>query len=208
MDNRAQKLWQRGIAHYGEGNMQAAQVALESLIARAPDSGPGKFQLSLVHARRGRFQAAIELARQALLDLPDRIEILIHLSRCHLVEGEPEVARTLATRALATPRDNPVVLDSLAVMMTRLDEQALALELFDQAITLDPARASLHYNRALAARQFGLLDAAGQDLESCLALDPEHAKAHWLLATLRTQLARHPQATQAVMKACRSLLGA
>lgn len=187
MDTRAQKLWQRGMVHFRQGNMEAAQANFEAFLAREPGSGPGHFRLSLVDARRKRFVPAIAHARIALDIDPDRVEVLAHLARCHLGAGQPERARTLAMQALALPRDNPVVLDSLAVVMTRLDEQALALDLFDRAIELGAGQASIHFNRALARKQFGLLDGAEQDLEACLALLPGHAKAHWALATLRTQ---------------------
>ena len=187
MDTRAEKLWQRGIVHFRQGNMEAAQANFEAFLAREPGSGPGFFRLSLVAARRGRYQSALAFAQQALDKDPNRVEILTHLARCHLGAGQPERARARATQALSLPRDNPVVLDSLGVVMTRLDEQSLALELFDQAIALAPGQASMHFNRALARKLFGLVEAAEQDLETCLQLQPSHAKAHWMLAGLRTQ---------------------
>lgn len=167
--------------------MEAAQANFETFLAREPESGPGLFRLSLVHARRGRFLSAIDLGGRALSQAPDQVEVLTHLARCHLACGQPEAARTLATRALALPRENPVALDSLGVVMTRLDEQALAMELFDRAIALDASQSSIYFNRGLAQKQFGLVDGAERDFESCLALSPAHAKAHWGLATLRTQ---------------------
>ena len=187
MDTRAEKLWQRGMVHFRQGNMEAAKANFEAFLAREPGSGPGCFRLSLVEARRGRYQSALAFAHKALAIDPDRVETLAHLARCHLGAGQPEGARARATQALSMPRHNPVVLDSLGVVMTRLDEQSLALELFDQAIAIAPGQASMHFNRAMARKQFGLIEAAEQDLESCLALQPSHAKAHWMLAGLRTQ---------------------
>ncbi len=186
MDTRAEKLWQRGIVHFRQGNMEAAKANFEAFLAREPGSGPGHLRLSLAQARRGHFTSALVHGHKALEIDPGRAETLAHLARCHLGAGQPERARARATQALAMPRDNPVVLDSLGVVMTRLDEQALALELFDQAIALGPGQASMHFNRAMASRQFGLLDAAERDLEACLTLQPSHAKAHWMLAGLRT----------------------
>ena len=187
MDTRAEKLWQRGMVHFRQGNMEAAKANFEAFLAREPGSAPGHFRLSMAEARRGRYVSALAYAHKALQIDPDRVETLAHLARCHLGAGQPERARDRATQALSMPRDNPVVLDSLGVVMTRVDEQALALELFDQAIALAPGQASMHFNRAMASKQFGLLEAAEQDLETCLSLQPSHAKAHWLLAGLRTQ---------------------
>lgn len=192
MDSRAEKHWHRGIVHFRQGSLEAAHASFEAFLAREPGSGPGWFRLSLVEARRGRHRRAIGHAEQSLRIDPDQVEVLAHLARCHLRAGMPLRARALAVQALALPRDDAVVLDSLAGVMARLDEPALSLELFDRAIALDPMHASLYFNRALARRQFGQLEAAEVDLEACLQRQPAHAKAHWALATLRGQdLAGH-----------------
>jgi tetratricopeptide (TPR) repeat protein len=187
MDSRAEKLWHRGVVHFRQGAMEAAHASFEAFLAREPGSGPGWFRLSLVEARQGRHALAATRAEHSLALDPGHPEVLSHLARCLLRAGAPERARAIAMQALALPRDKPVVLDSLAGVLTRLDEPALALELFDRAIELDPDHASLYFNRALAHRQFGQAEAAERDLEACLARHPGHPKAHWALATLRTQ---------------------
>jgi tetratricopeptide (TPR) repeat protein len=185
MDARSQRLWQRGMLHFQQGNFTAAQAAFESMLAIDPRSGPALFRLSMLRAGQGRYLDAIALVRRALEQEPGRPELLVHLARCLLLTGRPEAARAQATRALAVvPRDEAVLLDALAAVMTRLDEQALAIELFDQAIALRPGVASLHFNRALAQKVFGQLDAAERDLERCVQLQPDHGKAHWALAEL------------------------
>jgi Flp pilus assembly protein TadD len=184
MDSRAEKLWQRGMLHFRQGNTEAAQANFEAFLAREPNSGPGRFRLSMVLARRGRHEAAVVLLEEMLRDGPEQIEPLAHLARCQLACGRVEAARATVLRAMSLPRDSAVVLDALATVMTRLDEQAIALELFDQAVAIDPAQASMYFNRALARRQFGLAEGAEDDLRTCLALHPTHAKAHWMLSGL------------------------
>ena len=185
MDSRAGNLWQRGMDHFRLGNMEAAQANFESFLAREPNSGPGRFRLSMVLARRGRQRAALALVEQVLATEPEQIELLAHHARCLIGCGLIEPARAAALRALSLPRTGPVAMGALAVVLTRLEEQALALDLFDQAVALDPRQPSLHFNRALARRQFAQLDGAEQDLRTCLALNPLHAMAHWALAGLR-----------------------
>jgi tetratricopeptide (TPR) repeat protein len=184
MDPRSQRLWQRGMGHFQAGNLAAAQAAFESMLAIDPGSGPALFRLSLIQARQGRFQAATALALRAQESEPERAELLAHLARCRAMTGRPEAARALATHALSLPRDNAVLLDALGVVMTRLDEQALAIELFDQAVALQPNLASLYFNRALAQKTFGQLAGAERDLEKCLEFNPAHGKAHWALAEM------------------------
>ena len=184
MDARSRRLWERGMGHFQVGNLAAARAAFEAMLALEPDSGAALLRLSLIDARLGKFQAAVALAQRALEREPDSIGVLAHLARTRLMTGRPEAARAVATRALALPRTNQVALDTLGVVMTRLDEQALAIELFDQAIELSPAKASLYFNRAQAQRLFGQLAGAERDLEKCVELNPGHGKAHWALAEM------------------------
>jgi tetratricopeptide (TPR) repeat protein len=184
MDARLQRLWERGMAHFRVGNFVAAQGAFDAMLALDPRSVPALYRLSLLQARQGRFRAALDLVQRAAEREPERVDLLVHLARCRLMTGRPESARAIATRALALPRDNASLLDSLGVVMTRLDEQALAIELFDQAIELQPDLPSLYFNRALAQRLFGQLSGAERDLEKCVALQANHGKAHWALAEM------------------------
>jgi tetratricopeptide (TPR) repeat protein len=189
MDARSQRLWQRGMSHFQQGNAAAAQAAFEAMLARDPDSGPALYRLSLLQASQGRYVQAAQLAERAYAQQPDRLELLVHLARCRLMCGRTEAARDLATRALGMPREDAVLIDALGVVLTRLDEQSMAVELFDQAIAMRPGVASLHYNRALALRQFDQEEAAERDLERCIELNPAHGKAHWTLASLRARSA-------------------
>lgn len=187
MDSRAEKHWHRGIVHFRQGNLDAAQASFEAFLSREPGSGPGWFRLSLVDARRGRHRSAIAKAGRSLEIDPGQVEVLAHLAVCQMRAGMPLRARSLAMQAIALEPRSPVVLDQLAGVMTSLDEPTIALDLFERAIGLDPSQPSLYFNRAFARRQFGHLEAAEADLEQCLERQPANAKAHWVLARLREQ---------------------
>ncbi len=186
MSKRPEKLWQRGMEHLRQGNVQAAQAIFESLVATEPGSAEARFRLSLVHASQGRFNAAVALASRAVALDAARSEFLPHLANFLLMCGQPEAARAVATRAVAQCRDDARALDQLAAVMARLGEQVMATELFDQAIALRPGNSSLRFNRGLAHRQFGAVALAENDFEASVQLSPAHAKAHWALADLRS----------------------
>lgn len=185
MDHRQQKLWQRGLAYFRAGSLEAAQACFDSILARDPGHGPATLRLSMIAARRGRAADAVRLAEQALATDPQRPEILAHLARCQLLAGNPAQARLAAERALQHAELDPVVLDSLGIVLSQIGETTRAVDLFDRAIAQQPQQASLYYNRALALRACQRLDEAENDLEACLALSPEHGKANWALAVLR-----------------------
>lgn len=188
MDSRAEKLWRRGLAHFRQGNLEAAQASFEALLARDPGSGRALLHLSLVCTQRGRHGRAAELAEQALAcdpALPGGGHA--YLARCLLRAGAPERARAVAMRATSGPRASVASLGSLAGLMTWLDEHAQAIDLYGEAIAIDPGLASLRFDRAQAHLRFGQVEAAERDLEDCLRVAPGHAKAHWLVANLRAQ---------------------
>jgi tetratricopeptide (TPR) repeat protein len=185
MNARSRRLWERGMAHFAAGNLVAAQAAFEAMLAIDPGSPPALFRLSVLQASLGRFQAALALAQRAQERDPERGELLAHVARCLLMTGRTEAARATATRALALPREGATLLDGLGAIMARLEEQTLAIEMFDQAIALQPESAGLHFNRALAEQQFGLRESAERDLEACIALNPAHGKAHFALAEMQ-----------------------
>ncbi len=185
MEHRLQKLWHRGLAYFRAGSLEAAQACFDSILARDPKHGPARLRLSMIAARRGRAAEAVTLAELALASDPDRPEIHSHLARCQLLAGSPTLARQSAEHALAHSDLDPVVLDSLGIVLSQIGDTTRAISLFDRAITKQPQQASLYYNRALALRTCQRLDEAERDFEACLALSPDHAKAHWALATLR-----------------------
>jgi tetratricopeptide (TPR) repeat protein len=185
MDHRQQKLWQRGLAYFRAGSLEASQACFDSILARDPGHGPAKLRLSMIAARRGRAADAVLLAEQALATDPQRPEILAHLARCQLLAGDLGQARHAAERALQHAELEPVVLDSLGIVLSQIGETQRAIGLFDRAIERQPQQASLYYNRAVALRACQRLDEAEHDLEACLALSPEHGKANWALAILR-----------------------
>ena len=80
MDSRAEKLWNRGMVHFRQGSMEAAQASFEAFLVREPGSGPGWFRLSLVHARRGRNALALAAIERSLAVEPGRAEALSHLA--------------------------------------------------------------------------------------------------------------------------------
>src|SRR6266571_9268730 len=59
-----------------------------------------------------------------------------------------------------------------------------ALEHFERARMLDPQKAEYRFGEAMAHRELGAIEAARECCETALALDPELALAHDLLASL------------------------
>lgn len=186
MDGRIQKLWQRGLGYFQQGNLDAAQASFESILARDPDNGPARFRLSMIAMRRGNPVRAIALAREVLHYAPKQIEVNTHLARCLHQAGQPAEARAIALsfESQAMSDGNAVVLESLGTLLLALGDSRRALPLLDQANKRLPDQVTLLFNRALALRANDRLAEAERDFETCLAIEPRNVNAHWQLAAL------------------------
>jgi tetratricopeptide (TPR) repeat protein len=186
MEHRLERLWRRGLDHFQTGNLDAAQASFEGMLAREPKHGPALYRLALIAARREQHDRAIALCERVLANEPPRAEVLLQLARSRLARGEVDAARDAAERAEKVPKPSTEVLDALAVLQTRFGQPRRALALFERALRDAPKVPGLHFNRALVLRSLGEGAAAARELETCIGLQPDHAKAHWVLADVRT----------------------
>lgn len=187
MERRSERLLHRGIAHYRAGEIGAAQACFEAVLAREPDNGPAMFRLSILAEKRGRHAQALELIMRVPGHESSRQEVLCQRARAQLSNGLVHEAKASVEQAIAFPLDKPALLDSLGIVLSQLGEPLRAHKLFEQAIALSPGRSFLHYNCALALRSLDRNADAEKHLETCLTLQPRHAKAHLALAEMRSQ---------------------
>ena len=187
MEERLQKLWQRGLAYFDQDNLDAAQASFESVLARDPEHGPARFRLSMIAMRRGNAQRAIALAREVRQRVPEQLEVNVHLARCLLQAGQSQEATTIAMAiALRALRDgSAAVLESLGTLFLLMGDSQRALPLLDKSNERQPGQVSLLSTRATALKNCHRLDEAEADLEAGLAIEPANPHLHWQLADLR-----------------------
>src|SRR5438477_10747966 len=124
MEERIQKLWQRGLTYFDQDNLDAAQASFESILARDPGHGPARFRLSMIAMRRGNLVRAIALARDVQQRVPDQLEVNTHLARCLLQAGQSTEAKSIAmAMALRALREgSATVLESLGTLFQLLGD--------------------------------------------------------------------------------------
>src|SRR4249919_662650 len=188
MNDRIPRLWQRGLDYFNQGNLDAAQVSFESILARDPEHGPARFRLSMIAMRRGNLARAIALAREVRQKAPDQLEVNTHLSRCLLQAGQMTEAKAIAMAVAlkALQEGSATVLESLGTLFHLAGDSRRALPLLDKANERQPGQVSLLCTRAKALKVCGRVADAEADLEACLTIEPGNAQGHWQLADLRT----------------------
>lgn len=166
---------------------QAAHALCMQALAADQADGRAWFLLGILTDDHGNVARAAELFVRAAELQPSVPRHHAHLARTLLALNRQPEARAAALTGAALPCDDALTLDTLGVVLSRLEAHAAAAPLFERAAALDPASASFRYNLA-ASRQFlGDFDAAEAAYRQAIAREPGHPRAWSSLVSLRRQ---------------------
>lgn len=166
------------------GDMAAAEQLAGSVVAAFPEDAEGRFLLGMARAEAGRVSAGVaDIARAVELD--PRGSYRAQLARLQvMLRQDGAAAETLAAAELALPED-ALGRDTLGCVYARLGEHAASVPHFRAAVEMAPDNVSFRYNLAAALNFIGDVDGAEAEAEALIALDPDYARGHHMLAGLR-----------------------
>ena len=166
-----------------------AQLLAAQLLTVAPAHPAVHYIAGIAAMELEQMPLALSHLHQAADLDPKQIDILTQFAKAlALVKMLPE-ARGAADRAMALSPNDPPTLDTLGVVYTQVHAHHKATTAFRGAVALNPHRASYRFNLATALLATGEIDAARDELEACIAINPEYWKAHLTLAQQRRQSA-------------------
>ena len=169
------------------GDWQAAQMLGARMLARSPGDPQAYYVAGVAESRLERPARAIEYLRRAAILAPTWPEPLAEVSRAYLAMGQVPSAVEVAERVMAMGPGNGVTLDMLGVIFGQAGLHERARAAFQGAVDRLPRNASSRFNLASTLAFSGDLDAAEEQFEACLELDPRHWRAHLFLSQLRRQ---------------------
>jgi tetratricopeptide (TPR) repeat protein len=184
---RLASLWERAEQQLAARNPDAARAALEALVVLDAGHVMARLRLSTLATQQGRYRDSLSQLMAVVATGPDDPYLLTMLAGMLHRLGESAAAiDCLAHPGFHSSGDRALLLEA-AQLASQLEQADLANTLLDDVERLGgPDPASL-YSRGTLQLFDGKLDAAGQTLESCLALAPRHAQAHWALSRVRRQ---------------------
>jgi tetratricopeptide (TPR) repeat protein len=141
----------------------------------------------MVAAAEQRYGEAVEAIAAAVDREPARADYQAQYARCLALLKRETEARAAAERAHALDPRDPLTLDTLGVVWSRLSEHARAVEAFRGAVRAEPGNAGFQYNLAASLRFLGRFDEAELAYEAALRVAPTLYRAHSALADLRKQ---------------------
>ncbi len=168
----------------GRGDLAAAEQLAMSVVAAFPEDAEGRFLLGMARAEVGRVSAGMaDIARAVELDPQGSFRA--QLARLQvMLRQDGAAAETLAAAELALP-DDALGRDTLGCVYARLGEHAASVPHFREAVRLAPDNVSFRYNLAAALNFIGDIDGAEAETEALIAIDPDYARGHHMLAGLR-----------------------
>ncbi|PTW47937.1 tetratricopeptide repeat protein [Sphingomonas faeni] len=173
-------------AALARGDNEGALAAATRWRTEAPDAAEAHFLAGIGTAALGKVRIAIDLIETAVT-LDGCGEYQAQLARLYtLVRRDADAASALAAAELSPPTD-ALGRDTMGCVYARLGDHAASLSHFAEAVRRAPTNTAFRYNQAAALSFLGRQDEAEQALEDLLALGPEDARAHHLLAGLRRQ---------------------
>ncbi|KUR70801.1 sulfotransferase [Novosphingobium fuchskuhlense] len=175
----------------GRGDLAAAEQLAAGVVAAFPEDAEGRFLLGMARAEAGRVSAAIaDIARA--VELEPHGSYRAQLARLQVMMRQDSAAAATLTAAESALPDDALGRDTMGCVYARLGEHAASVPHFREAVRLAPGNVSFRYNLAAALNFIGDVDGADAEAEALLAIAPDYAKAHHLLAGLRKHTpARH-----------------
>jgi tetratricopeptide (TPR) repeat protein len=172
------------------GDIDTTQRLAATLVAKNPGDAEGHFLLGVAESSAGRVHAGIRHLGRAI-KLDPQGEYRAQLAKLFtLVRQDGEAAAMLRDAERALPAD-ALSRDTMGCVYARLGDHAAALGHFSAAVRLDPQNGQFRYNEAVTLYFLGRPEEAEAALEALIALEPDNARAHHLLSSLRKQSPEH-----------------
>lgn len=173
-----------------QDKLDAAAARYNSILAKYPENLPAQLQLASIDARRGDASAVTARLEKAIEDHPKTLEPRLMLARHYLSEGRPDKVSTTFLGLQDAQRQQPQVLQLVALAQLAEKEHSQALFTLEQLSASDPTSADAHYLKAMAAAGNGDVDMAERELDRALELQPAFHAARLARAKMLLQLGR------------------
>ena len=132
---------------------------------------------ALIHKQMGNFEEARESIELALGQNPNHVVMLFTGALINLKLSNFDQAKKQAMKAAREAPDNPQINCQCALILGKLKEPQLALQLLEKFVQKNKEHADAWYLIGKSQAELDNNEAAEYALRECLALEPEHVNA-------------------------------
>ena len=173
----AQALSQAAIFEEAHGDRPAAIALLDRAVEADPESDSPRFDLAMVLIRSGRTEEAKPLLLQAAALNPREMRSYLTLSQLETREHHVAGAEDYIEQARRAAPNDPTPIAARAALLLQTGRRVEGIELYRQALAMDPDVEEVRYNYGVALLQAGDLSGAVDQLKAAVDLDGTLAPA-------------------------------
>jgi tetratricopeptide (TPR) repeat protein len=145
------------------------------------------YQKALAQMRENNWHGALQTLELPAQLTPAYSPHLLLRAHCFWALGWRMQTLAAAAEAQRLSAEDPAMLDAIAAVFSRANDQESALAAADRAVTLAPGHPSYRYNRATIRRFLGDMEGAEADYDVVIAARPTDYEAYLNRSELRQQ---------------------
>jgi len=180
-------LWNKAETYARQGQWAAALAQYDNVLARDPGHAMAMLRASRMALSLGRYRDGLDYTLRALARRPGSDEAVLTLARALRMYNEPVALLECVEHSRWRERRSGTWLTDLAMMVSTIGANDLAMEMLDLAIIREPNNPQTRYFRGVVQMFFGDMEASERELELSIAKAPGLTQAHWVLSRLRKQ---------------------
>jgi len=187
MTHSAERLWNRAQNYLAEGQIDAARIALESLVQKAPAHTDAHLYLGGIAWEEDRVRDSTRHALDASRELPDDATLICDVVGALLQAGEVVAARGCLDHPFLARSKDAHALVRVASLRDKMREYPEALALLDRAAAVGADGPEFRFSRGMQLAFNGRLKEAESELEASLRMNRAGGRAALELSRLHKQ---------------------
>lgn len=172
--------------HLEKGDTRQAIGACERLNREFPNYASGWHTASQLALKLGNPAMALDAIREALRMEPEQVLWVLQEAQCLWRQGRTDEVRARVDALNDAELTTPYEYAALGLLLTNLGERHKAIDCYERAAEMGPDDARHAYNLASLQRTLGDFDAAEENFNKAIELDPADFEAYKLRSELRT----------------------
>ena len=188
-----------GLRAHANGDLEAARLYYESVLAIDSNSVPANGWLGTIEAQRKNFSRARVLLERALTESDDSV-FLLNYANLLQETCDYEQALVVYLKVIKTRR-NQVSLSNLSACHNRLNQPEKGLRYADESVAIDPNYAEAWSNRGIALNDLKQHEEALASHQRAIELKPDLREAWNNRGVALNDLKRHEEALASYQRA-------
>ena len=188
----------RGVLQFKQANLAEAKTSFETALKRSPDYLPAVYWLGLTNLRQANYEEAVRQFGRYTRGVPDAMQAQTLLALTQARLGRRSEAEDTLKALSKVDISDPQVLATLAQAQLWLGDTDRANAYLARAVKQAPEAAALRVDFAATLSQKGERDAAIEQLEDAIHLDPSLVTADQRLITELLRQKQYDRAMSAV----------